>query len=45
MKHFINKLFLETIEKTFHGFGFGVGMSLAFNKFKGNDFKRKIEGK
>jgi hypothetical protein len=34
MNIFINKLFLDTIEKIFHGFGFGIGMSTAYNIVK-----------
>jgi len=34
MKKFINKLFLDTVEKIFHGFGFGIGMSSAYDIVK-----------
>jgi len=44
MKNFINRLLLETIEKSFHGFGFGLGMSIAFNKFKKEE-EKKVEKK
>ena len=43
MKNFINLVVKETAQKIFYGFGFGLGMNIAFqvSKDKKEAFKKK----
>ncbi len=43
MKNFVTQIVKETAQKVFYGFGFGLGMNIAFqiSKDKKEPFKKK----